>query len=610
MTRSFDVLAEAGGKGARAALKGLMLEIWRGSKGEFRIRILIAIVALIASKLVNLGVPFLYKGAVDALGPERLGVVGVPFALISAYAGARVMAQVFNELRDFLFARVSFRAQHLAGLAAFEHLHALSLRFHLERQTGGLSRVIERGTHGIQFVLHFLLFNIIPTAIEMILVTGVLFAVFGWEFALLTFATIAVYVVYTIAISNWRTEHRKLMNQKDTEAHTRAIDSLLNYETVKIFSNEPHERARFDESLEEVENAAVRSQTSLSLLNVGQAAIIGSGLFGVMTLAADGISQNVLTVGDFVLVNTYLIQLSIPLNFLGFMYREIRQGLVDMEKMFELLAVKPEVADRSGAQELLVIGGGIEFRDVGFSYGNGRKILDGVSFTVPTGKSVAVVGASGSGKSTIARLLLRFFDVESGSICINGQDIRELKQDSLRKAIGVVPQDTVLFNDTIAYNIRYGRPGASDSELIEVAHLARIHGLIESLPEKYEALVGERGLKLSGGEKQRVAIARMLLKHPRIFIFDEATSALDSHTEKEIQASLREVSRNRTAIVIAHRLSTIVDADEILVLEKGKIIERGRHSSLLSRQGVYAALWARQEQAALFRDQLELEALQ
>jgi len=492
---------------------------------------------------------------------------------------------------------VSQHAQREIALSTFRHVHRLSLKFHLERQTGGLSRVIERGVGGIQFLLRFILFNILPTLIEITMVTVILFVQFDWRFSAATVGTIVAYVLFTQIITDWRLQFRRTMNAKDSEANTKAIDSFLNFETVKYFNNEEHEYRRYDEALAGYEKAAVTSQTSLSLLNLGQGAIVAIGLILVMWMAAAGVISGDNTIGDFVMVNTFLIQLYLPLNFLGVVYREIKRSLVDMDKMFELLEHKPDVVDVANAKELKVGPGQIDFEHVSFGYSEERGIIKNISFQVPPGKTVAIVGPSGSGKSTISRLLFRFYDADQGRITIDGQDIRDFSQLSLRKAIGVVPQDTVLFNDTIAYNIHYGNPEAPWEQVQEAAQLAQIHGFVESLPKGYETEVGERGLKLSGGEKQRVAIARTILKGPRILIFDEATSALDSHTEKEIQESLRKVSRERTTLIVAHRLSTIIDADEILVLRQGEIMERGRHEELLKLGGEYSEMWKKQQKS-------------
>ena len=541
----------------------------------------------------------------DALTPGTQAVLVVPVAMILAYGVMRVLSLAFAELRDAVFAKVAQRSMRRAGLRTFRHLHRLGLRFHLERQTGGVSRAVERGTRGIEFLLSFLLFSILPTLVEIAMVCGILWWMFNGWFALVTFVTVGGYVVWTFGISEWRTKFRRAMNEKDSEASTKAIDSLLNFETVKYFGNEAHEARRFDSSLAGYERAAVKSKTTLSMLNIGQAALIAVGLTTVMAMAGHGVAQGAMTVGDFVLVNTYLIQLSIPLNFLGFVYREIKQSLTDMEQMFGLLEVHPEIPDRPGAPDIVVTGGAIGFENVSFHYDPRRPVLKDLTFRVRPGHTTAIVGPTGAGKSTISRLLFRFYDVVDGRITVDGQDIRDVTQDSLRRAIGIVPQDTVLFNDTVYYNIDYGRPGATPSEVERAARLARIHDFIMSTPDGYRTRVGERGLKLSGGEKQRVAIARTILKAPRILMFDEATSALDSHTEREIQASLDEVSADRTTLVIAHRLSTVIHADEILVLVDGCIVERGSHEGLLARAGVYAAMWAKQQEADRARETLD-----
>lgn len=583
-------------------VKSLTNHLWPKNYLGLKIRVVIALCSLALAKIVNVYVPFLYKDAVDALSLKP--IVVIPIAIIVAYGFARIFQQAFGELRDFIFARVAQHAQRTVALETFRHLHNLSLAFHLDRQTGGLSRVIERGTRAIQTVLSFMLFNIMPTLLEILLVTGILYKKFGWDFAAITFVAVGSYVYFTYLITNWRTKFRRSMNDRDTEANTKAIDSLLNYETVKYFVNEEHEYKRYDQSLEQYQNEAIKAQSSLSLLNVGQGTIVGLGVIGVMWLAANGVAQGQLTVGDFVLVNTLLIQLFIPLGFLGFVYREVTQGLVDMEKMFELLILNAEVPEKPGAKTLQATSADVEFDHVNFAYNSDRQILKDVSFKIPSGHTVAIVGPSGSGKSTIARLLFRFYDVTSGAIRIAGDDVRDVTQKSLRSSIGIVPQDTVLFNDSIGYNIHYGRPEATDEDVIDAARISQIHEFVESLPKKYNTPVGERGLKLSGGEKQRVAIARTVLKRPGILIFDEATSALDSHTEKEIQASLHEVSKNRTTLVIAHRLSTIVDANEIIVLKEGHIVERGRHADLLSKNGEYASMWRRQQQAQEYEEKL------
>jgi len=561
---------------------------------------------LVGAKLISVTTPMLFKRSIDALTPHGDAAILVPLGVILAYGVARILSQAFGEIRDAIFAKVGSRAIRMVGLTVFRHLHALSLRFHLDRQTGGLSRVVERGTKGIDFLLSFMLFNILPTLLEISLVTIVLWRLYDIRFALTAFFTIAIYIAFTLSITEWRTKYRRQMNETDQEANAKAIDSLLNFETVKYFGNEAHETERFDKSLRRYEKASNISKVSLSLLNIGQGVIIALGLTAIMLMAAQEVVDGRMKVGDFVLVNTYLIQLYLPLNFLGFVYREIKQSLIDMEAMFVLLTQAQEVADKEGASDLVLSGGAVSFEDVHFGYNPDREILKGISFTVPAGKTVAIVGPSGAGKSTLSRLLFRFYDVTGGAVKIDGQDLRDVGQRSLRAAIGIVPQDTVLFNDTVYYNIAYGRPGSPKEAVEHAAQMARIHDFVTALPQGYETKVGERGLKLSGGEKQRVAIARTILKAPSILLFDEATSALDTHTEREIQQSLREVSRNRTTLVIAHRLSTVVDADEIIVLEAGQIVERGRHGDLLAADGTYAAMWRRQQEAAHLREELAL----
>lgn len=585
-------------RGGFSTLRTLFPYLWPPGMTGLKVRVVAALLCLFAAKAATVYVPLIYKHAIDELGKGAPGAVTVPLGLILAYGTARVLSLLFSELRDAIFARVGQHAIRAVGLQIFRHLHALALRFHLSRQTGGLTRAIERGTKGIQTLLSFLLFNILPTFFEIGLVCIVLWKMFDVWLALATGATVILYMAYTLVVTEWRAKFRRQMNETDSEANTKAIESLLNYETVKYFGNEEHEARRYDASLTRYERAAVRSQVSLSILNVGQAAIISVGLTLVMWMAATGIAEGRYTLGDFVLVNTYLLQLYQPLSFFGFIYREIKQAIIDMERMFELLGQDREVADRPDAHPLQIAGGQVEFRDVHFGYDARRPILKGVSFTIPAGKTVAVVGTSGAGKSTIARLLFRFYDTDSGAIVVDGQDVRDVTQASLRAAIGVVPQDTVLFNDTIHYNIGYGRPGATDADIEAAARLAHIHDLIMTMPDGYQTMVGERGLKLSGGEKQRVAIARTILKNPAIFLFDEATSALDTHTEREIQANLREVSQGRSTLIIAHRLSTVADADEIIVLSDGRAIERGRHPQLLAQGGVYAGMWARQQDSA------------
>ena len=583
-------------RNAVQTLANMLPRLWPKGRADLRARVVFAMLALVAAKGITVYVPFLYKRAVDALSPETVAAAAVivPVMLIVGYGVGRILMIALAQLRDAVFAKVGQNAVRELAVETFRHLHALSLRFHLERRTGGLSRVIERGTKGIDFLLRFSLFNIVPTIIELVLVCIILAYAFDIRYSVVTAATVIVYMAFTFAVTEWRTRFRREMNDLDTEANTKAVDSLLNYETVKYFGNEEHETRRFDRSMTGYERAAIRTATSLSLLNTGQTLIFSTGLTVLMLMAANGIAQGALTVGSFVMINTYLIQLYQPLNLLGTVYREIRQALIDMETMFDLLQVPAEIMDKPGAPALEVSGGEIVFDDVKFYYDSDRRILDGVSFHLPPGKTLAIVGPSGAGKSTIARILFRFYDISEGAVRIDGQDIRDIRQDSLRAAIGMVPQDTVLFNDTIRYNIRYGRPDATDEEVREAAELAQIGRFIESLPQGYETRVGERGLKLSGGEKQRVAIARTILKDPPILLLDEATSALDTHTEKEIQTALKGISRNRTTLVIAHRLSTVVDADEILVLDRGRVVERGRHEDLLARDGAYAAMWNRQ----------------
>jgi ABC-type transport system involved in Fe-S cluster assembly fused permease/ATPase subunit len=562
---------------------------------EYKWRVIIALAFLVVAKLANVAVPLVMKEVVDGLDP-RLQAVAVPVALLAMYGALRFSSTLFAELRDVVFVRVTQRAIRRVALGVFRHLHSLSLRFHLDRQTGGMTRDIERGTRGISTLLSYALFSIIPVILEFSLVAAVLLKRFDWRFAAITFGAVAIYIVFTVVITEWRMEIRRRANELDSRANTRAIDSLLNYETVKYFGNEEFEARRYDENLKKYEDAATTNEASLGLLNIGQSLIIAAALTALMVLAADGVVSGAFTLGDLVLVNGLLIQLYIPLNFLGMVYREIKQSLLDMDKMFGLLSQHREIADKPDAVPLPSGRLDVAFANVQFSYEKTRQILFDVSFDIPAGHRVAVVGHSGSGKSTLARLLYRFYDVSGGKIAINDVDTRNVKQASLRSAIGIVPQDTVLFNDSVLYNIRYGRPEASDGEVYDAARAAHIHDFIESLPKKYETQVGERGLKLSGGEKQRVAIARALLKNPRILIFDEATSALDSRSEKAIQAELERIAQGRTTLVIAHRLSTVMDADQILVLSHGRIIERGTHQQLLELKGEYARMWALQQQ--------------
>ncbi|MCB9073195.1 MAG: ABC transporter ATP-binding protein/permease [Bdellovibrionaceae bacterium] len=595
MSASFNSIETSDNTNHWKTLKTFGSYLWPENRWDLRLRVLLALFFLVLAKVLNIYVPFLLKQTIDIFS-QTISPLTLPLSLIIAYGVARLGVALFGELRDFIFAKVGQNAQRVIALNTFKHLHSLSLQFHLSRQTGGLSRVIERGTRGIQFVLNFMTFNILPTLLEIVLVTGAVIYHFGFLYGLIIFSTITIYIFLTISVTEWRLKFRKSMNSAETSANTKAIDSLLNFETVKYFGNEEHEYYRFDLSLAKYEKAAVTSQMSLSVLNITQAAVISLGLIAVMWMAGQGVINKVFTVGDFVLINTFLIQLYLPLNFLGFVYREIKNSLVDMDKMFELIQVHSDVADDPNAQDLMVTKGVVEFKDVQFGYSQNRQILKGVNFKIGAGQTLAIVGSSGAGKSTIARLLFRFYDVTDGQITIDGQDIRHVTQKSLRQNIGVVPQDTVLFNDSIGYNIFYGKPDATEEQMHKASHMAKIHDFIASLPQGYDTPVGERGLKLSGGEKQRVAIARTILKNPPILIFDEATSALDSHKEKEIQASLQEISTSRSTLVIAHRLSTVVNANEIIVLQDGQVAERGTHSQLLKKRGLYASMWFKQQE--------------
>ena len=589
-----------------SAIRALWPYIWPAGRPDLKVRVGIAFLALAIAKVITVLVPYLYKWSTDALTPGAFPdptsaaaiLLTVPIMLVIAYGLGRVLMVGFNQLRDALFARVGQNAVRQLAYRTFVHMHELSLRFHLMRRTGGLSRIIERGTRGIEVIVRFAIMMTIPTMLEFALMAGVVAYQFDLRYLLVLVVMIIVYVVFTMKASDWRITIRRAMNESDTEANAKAIDSLLNFETVKYFGNEEMEARRFDAAMARYEAAAIRTWTSLAWLNFGQVVIFSVGMTVCMAMSARAVLAGTQTIGDFVMINALLIQIYLPLNFIGTVYREIKQGLVDLETMFDLLDVPAEITDRPDAPPLRITEGRIEFRHVSFHYDPERRILNDISFVVPAGHMVALVGPSGAGKSTISRLLYRFYDVTGGRILIDGQDIRDVTQRSLRAAIGMVPQDTVLFNDTIAYNIRYGRPDASDAEIRKAAELAQIHDFIESLPDGYDTMVGERGLKLSGGEKQRVAIARTILKAPPILILDEATSALDTHTEREIQSALDRIARNRTTLVIAHRLSTVIGANEIIVLERGRIVERGTHGDLLERKGLYASMWNRQREAA------------
>ena len=597
--------------GHLTVLRELAPYIWPAGRPDLRMRVVMALVALIIAKAITLMVPIAYKAVVDLLTDEAtgkqitaIGLAASPVFLIVAYGVGRVLMVLFAQFRDVWFTAVAQHAVRELANRTFRHLHELSLRFHLERRTGGLNRVIERGVTGVDTIVRMAVLNSIPTAVELLMISGLVAYYFGWIYVVVVLLTVGLYVAFTFWASERRIAIRRDMNDLDTEAHAKAVDSLLNYETVKYFGNEDHEARRFDSSMARYERAAIRTYTSLGVLNTGQAVIFTIGTVICMLLAARDVASGALTIGGFVMINAILMQLYLPLNFMGMVYREIKQGLIDIETMFALLHEPPEIIDRPGAKKLRVKKGEIKFENVSFAYDPERQILNNVSFEVPAGKMVAIVGPSGAGKSTISRILFRFYELTGGRVSIDGQNISDVTQSSLRAAIGMVPQDTVLFNDTILYNIRYGRPEASDAEVREAARLAQIHDFIMTLPQGYDLLVGERGLKLSGGEKQRVAIARTILKSPPILMLDEATSALDSHTEKEIQDALERVARERTSLVIAHRLSTVVHADNIIVLDHGEIVEQGTHLELLARGGLYASLWARQREADQARERL------
>jgi ATP-binding cassette, subfamily B, heavy metal transporter len=597
-----------------AVLRELLPYVWPADRPDLRWRIVFALLALVAAKAITLAVPIAYKQVVDWLtghasgagvaDVSAIGLAALPAMLIIAYGVGRVLMVLFAQFRDIWFTVVAQHAVRELAIKTFRHLHALSLRFHLERRTGGLSRAIERGVNGVDTIVRMAVLNSIPTAVELLMISGLVAYYFGWIYVVVVLATVLLYVWFTFAASERRIAIRRDMNDSDTEAHSKAVDSLLNYETVKYFGNEELEAKRFDASMARYVKAAIRTYTSLGVLNTGQAIIFTIGTVLCMLLAARDVTRGTLTVGDFVMINAILMQLYVPLNFMGMVYREIKQGLIDIETMFALLHEPAEIVDRPGAKPLRVRKGEIKFENVSFAYDPERPILNNVSFEVPAGKMVAIVGPSGAGKSTISRILFRFYEISRGKVLIDGQNIEDVTQASLRAAIGMVPQDTVLFNDTIEYNIRYGKPDASPAEVREAARLAQIHEFIVTLPQGYDSLVGERGLKLSGGEKQRVAIARTILKSPPILMLDEATSALDSHTEKEIQDALERVAQNRTSLVIAHRLSTVVHADNIIVLDHGEIVEQGTHLELLAKGGLYASLWARQREADEARERL------
>ncbi len=574
-------------------LKSLVPFLW-----EYRGRVIASLAFLILAKVANVGIPLILKDIIDSLDANQASLV-LPLGLLLGYGALRLASSLFNELRDSLFARVRHGSMRQVSRRALEHLHTLSLRYHLERKTGGISRDIERGTRSVSSLLNYMVFSILPTLVEVALISTFLLVNYNAWFAVITISSVICYIITTLKITEWRMKYRMSMNKSDSIASTQAVDSLLNYETVKYFGNEKHELDRYNESLGQWENAAVKSQTSLSALNVGQASIIAIAVTLIMILATNGVVSGELTIGDLVLINAFLLQLFIPLNFLGIVYSQLKHAIIDMQLMFNVLEQTPEISDKANAPDLNIGDGDVEFKQVNFSYDSDRSILKDISFTIPSGHKIAIVGPSGSGKSTLARLLFRFYDVNSGSIQIHKQDVREVTQQSLRASIGIVPQDTVLFNDTLSYNIGYARPGSNEKEIQQAARTANIHDFIQSLPDGYQTVVGERGLKLSGGEKQRVAIARAILKNPRILIFDEATSSLDSHSEQTILESLRLAAEHHTTLVIAHRLSTIVDADQILVMQEGRILERGSHLELLEHKDLYAQMWELQKQEEL-----------
>src|ERR1700716_987208 len=616
--RAGDAPSPASTSPEKATLIGTLVHlwpyIWPGDRTDLKMRVVWSMVLLLIAKLATLSVPFTFKWAIDALNgtpsapvqPSNwtMWLIASPLLMTASYGAVRVLMAVLTQCRDGIFARVAMHAVRKLAYRTFVHMHELSLRFHLERKTGGLTRVLERGRLGIEVIVRMVILQLVPTIVEVSLLMAVLLWQFDWRYVVVTMITVVIFMYYTYIATEWRIEIRRKMNESDTEANTKAIDSLLNYETVKYFSAEQREATRYDHSMERYERASVKTYTSLAILNTGQAIIFTAGLTATMLMCAIGVRSGKNTVGDFVMVNAMMIQLYQPLNFMGMVYREIKQAIIDIEKMFSVLLRNPEIKDVPGAKPLIVTSGNVRFDDVRFSYDLERPILKGLSFEVPAGKTVAIVGPSGAGKSTISRLLFRLYDVSSGKILIDGQDIRNVTQSTLRASIGMVPQDTVLFNDTIRYNIRYGRWDADDAEVEEAAQLAQIDSFIRMSPKGYETQVGERGLKLSGGEKQRVAIARTVLKAPPILVLDEATSALDSHTEQEIQDALERVSRNRTSLVIAHRLSTIVGADEIIVLDQGRIAERGTHSQLLATGGIYASMWTRKRETQEARERL------